>query len=74
MGLHYNANNSYLFVNGQQIFNLKDNNKNACIQTQFYLGSVSNGFSATDFTKKRLKRNISDVSVDNSSTDKSDTM
>ena len=74
MGLHYNANNSYLFVNGRQIFNLKDNNKNACIQTQFYLGSVSNGFSATDFTKKRLKRNISGVSVDNSSTDKSDTM
>ena len=64
MGLHYNANNSYLFVNGQQIFNLKDNNKNARIQTQFYLGSVSNGFSATDFTKKHLK----------SSTDKYDTI
>ena len=74
MSLHYNANNSYLFVTGKQIFNFKDNNKNAHFQTQFYLGSVSNGFSATDPTKVYLKKNVSDFSVDYSSTDKSDTI
>ena len=74
MSLHYNANNSYLFVTGKQIFNFKGNNKNAHFQTQFYLGSISNGLSATDSTKVCSNKNVSEFSVDYSSTDKSDTI
>ena len=33
-----------MFVNGKEIFKTKVDNKNVNFQTQFYLGSVSNGF------------------------------
>ena len=46
LSLHYNDDNSYLFVNGKEIF--KSWNKNANFPTQFCLGSVSNGFSALE--------------------------
>ena len=35
LSLHYNDNNSYLFVNEKQILKFKDNNKNVDFQTQF---------------------------------------
>ena len=48
LSLHYNADNSYLFVNGNEIFKFKnDNKKNKNFPTQFDLESVSDGFSAT---------------------------
>ena len=46
--LHYNAGNSYLFKNGKEIFKFKGNNKNTNFPAQFCLGSISNGFSATE--------------------------
>ena len=38
LSLHYNANNSYLFVNGKEIFKFKADNKNINFPTQFHLG------------------------------------
>ena len=46
--LHDNADNSYLFVNGKQIIKFKPDNKTVCFPVQFCLGSISNGFSATE--------------------------
>ena len=46
--LHYNADNTYLFVNGKKIFKFKADNKSFNFPTQFYLRSISNGFSATE--------------------------
>ena len=48
LSLHYNADNSYLFVNGKEILKFKTNKKNVNFPTQFCLRSISNRFSATD--------------------------
>ena len=48
--LHYNHDNSYLFVNGKEIYNFKADNKNVNFLTQFYLGSISNRFGAVELT------------------------
>ena len=48
LSLHYNADNGYLFVNGQAISKSKADNKNNTFPTQFCLGSISNRFSATE--------------------------
>ena len=64
--LHYNGDNSYLFVNGKEIFKLKADNKNINFPAQFCLGSISNQFS-TFFS---LNGNVYDFSVDYSSVDK----
>ena len=39
--LYYNADNSYMFVNGKQIFKFKADIKHANFSTQFCLGSIS---------------------------------
>ena len=53
LSLLYKADNSYLFVNGKEIFNFKADNKNVSnFATPFCLGSISNGFSALE--SKRL--------------------
>ena len=49
LSLHYNADNSYLFVNGKEIFKS--------------LGNISNEFSATEFREVSLNLNIYDFSV-----------
>ena len=46
LSLHYNADYSYLFVNGKEIFKFKADNKNVNFPTQYCLGIISNGFSA----------------------------
>ena len=43
---HYNAGNSYLSVNGKEVFEFKANNKNVNCPTQSCLESISNGYSA----------------------------
>ena len=70
--LHYNADNSHLFVNGKEIFKFKADNKNVNMSTQFCLGIISNGFSATESGEVSLNGNVYDFSVDYSSIDKSD--
>ena len=64
MSLDYSANNSYLFVNGKEIFKFRADNKNINFPTQFWLGSISNGFSATDPREVSLYVNVYDFSVD----------
>ena len=72
MSLHYNAENSYFFVNEKEVFKFKANNKNINFPTQFCLGSISNGFSATESREVSLNRNVYGFPVDYNSIDKSD--
>ena len=62
LSLHCNADNSYLFVNENEIFNFKADNKNVNFPTQFCLWSVSNGFKAIESREVSLKRNVYDFS------------
>ena len=72
LSFHYNADNRYLFLNGKYIFEFKANNKNVNIPTQFFLMSISNGFSATESREASLNGNVYDFSVDYNSIDKYD--
>ena len=42
LSLHYNDDNSYLFVNGKEIFKFKADNKTVNFPTPFCLGDISN--------------------------------
>ena len=70
--LHHNADYSYFFVNGKEILKFKPDNKNVNFPTQFCLGSISSGFSATNSREESLKGNVFDFPVDYNSFDKSD--
>ena len=70
--LHYNADNSYFFVNEKVIFKFKADNKNVNFPTQFCLGSIYNGFSAAESREVSLSGNAYDFSVNCNSVDKSD--
>ena len=72
LSLHYNADNSYLFVNGKEILKFKANNRNVNFPTQFCLGNISNGFSITESREVSLNGNVYDFSVDYNSIDKFD--
>ena len=64
LSLPYNADNSYLFANGKEIFKLKAHNKNVNFPTQFCLGSISNRFSATESREVSFNGNVYGFSVD----------
>ena len=64
MSLHYNSDNSYLFVSAKEIFKFKGDNKNVNFSTQFYLGSISNGLGATESREVSLKGNVYDFQSD----------
>ena len=70
LSLHYNADNSYLFV--KEMFKFTADNKNVNFPTQFCVGSISNGFSATESREVSLNGNVHHFSVDYNSIDKSD--
>ena len=72
LSLHYNADKSYLLVNGKEIFKFKADNKNVNFPTQFRIGNISNGLSATESREVSLNGNMHDFSVDYYSIDKSD--
>ena len=55
---------SYLFVNGNEILKFKSDNENVNFLTQFCIGSISNGFDATESKKVSLKRHVIDYSAD----------
>ena len=61
-----------MFVNGKEIIKFKTDNKNVNFPTQFFLESISNGFSAINSREVTLNGNVYDFSVDYSSIDKSD--
>ena len=58
MTLHYNADKSYLLVNGKETFKFKADNKNV----KFCLRSISNGFSNTESREVSLNGNVYDFS------------
>ena len=72
LSLHYNGDNSYLFVNGKEIFKFKADDKNVNFPTQFCPGNISNGFSNTEFREVSFNGNVYDFSVNYNSIDKSD--
>ena len=72
LSLRYNADNSYLFVNGKEIIRFKTNNKNVNFPTRFCLENISDGFSATESREVSLNENAYDFSIDYNSIDKSD--
>ena len=53
--------NSYLFVNGKEIYKFKADHEIVNFPTQFCLGSLSNKFESEELS---FKRNIFDFSVD----------
>ena len=67
--MHYNADISYLFINGIEIFKFKADNKNVNFPTQFCPG---NEFSATESREVSLNGDLYDFSVDYNSIDKYD--
>ena len=58
-------------VNEKEIFKFKADNKSVNFPTQFYLGSISNWFSATESREVSLDGNVYNFSVDYNSIDKS---
>ena len=72
LSLHYNHDNTYLFVNGQEIFKFKVDNKNVNIWTQFCLGSISNGFHAIESSEVSLGGNVHSFSVNYNAIDNAD--
>ena len=72
LSLHYNADNSYFFVNGKVIFKFKGDNKNVNFPIKFCLGSISNGFSATVSREAFLNGSVYDFSVAYNANDKSE--
>ena len=72
LSLHYNGDNNYMLVNGKEIFKLKADNRNINFPAQFCLGSISNGFGATESREVCLIGDVYDFSVDYNAIDKSD--
>ena len=72
MILHYNADNSYFFVNEIEIFKFNTENKNVNLTTQFCLGCISNGCSNTESKEVSLSRNVCNFIVGYNSIDKCD--
>ena len=65
--LHYNTDNSYLFVNGKEIFKFKAGNKNVNFSNQFCLG-----FSVTESREVSLNGNMYDFTLSYNFIDKYD--
>ena len=63
LSLHYDAANSYLFVNGKEIhkFIAKDSE---IVVIPLYLGNISKDWSVDDIKKTGLNRYVYDFSVD----------
>ena len=72
LSFHYNADNSFLYVNGKEIFKFEADNKNVNSPTQFCLVIVSNGFSATESREVFLNEHVYDFALNYNSIHKSD--
>ena len=72
LSLHYNGDNSYLFVNGKEIIKFKADNKIVNFPIWFCLGSLSDGFSANKSGEVSLNGNVYNFSVHYTSIDISD--
>ena len=61
--LTLNHDNIYLFVNGKEFYKFNADNEIANIQTQFCLGSISDGFCAADSREVSLKEEKSGIYI-----------
>ena len=63
LSLHYNASNSYLFVNGTSIHKFKAKDSEI-VASPLCLGNISKDFSVDNMKKTGLNRYVCDFSVD----------
>ena len=63
LSLHFDAANSYLFVNGKEIHKFKAKDSEIVV-TLLYLGNISKDWSVDNMKKTRLNRYVYDFSVD----------
>ena len=63
MSLHYNGANSYLFVNGTEIYKFKTKDSEI-VTTPLCLGNISKDFSVGDMKRTGLNKYVYDFSVD----------
>ena len=56
----------------KEMYEFKASNKNSSFHTQFYLGGISNGFSALESREGYLNGNVYDFLVNYNYIDKSD--
>ena len=70
--LHYNGDNSYLFVNEKEVFKFEANNESVNFPTPLCLGSISDGFGAIESRQLSLGGNVYNFSVECNAIDKSD--
>ena len=63
LSLHYNSDNSYLFVNGREELKFK-RKTNQLINTNLCLGNLSNNWTRNEYAKPSLYGNIYDFVVD----------
>ena len=63
LGLHYNGSNSYLFVNGKEIYKFKTK-YSEIVATSICLGNISRDFSIDNMKKTGLNGYVYDFNVD----------
>ena len=63
LSLHYNEVNSYLFVNGKEIYKFKAKDSET-VTTPLCLGNISKGFSVDNMKKTGLNGYVYDFSGD----------
>ena len=66
--MHYNGSNSYLFVNGKEIYKFKAKDSNIAA-TPLCLGNISKDWSIVNMKRTRFNGYVYDFSVDYDSTD-----
>ena len=69
--MHYNRSNSYLFVNGKEIYKFKAKDSNI-VATPLCLENISKDWSIVNMKRTRFNRYVYDFSVDYDSTDVDD--
>ena len=68
LSLHYNGANSYLFVNGTEIYRFKAKDSEI-VATQLCLGNISKDWSTNNMKKTGFNRYVYDFIVDYDATD-----
>ena len=65
LSLHYNGNNSYLFVTGKEELQFKSQSFTSAIKSQlFCVGSFSTNWSSSDNTKTSLYGDVYGLAID----------
>ena len=64
MSFNLNGDNSYVYVNRKEVFKFTANNRNVNFPSQLWLGSISNGFGATESREVSLTEIVYKFSLD----------